>query len=603
MAQSSEERFLSYYNNELTYLRNAGALFATEHPKIARRLEMSDQESPDPHVERLIESFAFLTARISQELDNRMPEVASALLGVLYPALVSPIPSMSMASFQVDPTKGKLNRGHVIEKGTPLIAQGREGTSCQFQTVYPLTLWPVSVSEIRVVPARDVNFDQTQYVLKVSLLFDGVDLSDVELDTFLFHLYGESALVHLIFEDVYRCVEKGIIAEVPGEKPVYFPHMIENVGLEADETSWPKSPYGTHALQLFMEYFHFPEKFQFMRLSNMQRLREKINMNGNRLNLYMPLKDGHMLVGREIPTSTLRLDCTPIINLFSCTTDPLRLDPRQSQHRLIPDQRYDKTQEIYAIQSVHARLEGGEEMDYTPYFSARYHQAEAAQTVYWLSQRKPAFERGIPGSDTYLSFVDLHLNQQSSAQPVIFAKTLCTNRYLAEQVPAGARLTAQDRVPASQITCLYKPTAQVYAPTDGETLWRLISQLSTHHLWLTQNDQALDVLRHMLQLYGGTAHNPRLQDLSLIKRMETSRVVRRFGEERWRGFVEGVFVRLHTSTASSSGTPCFMFTQIFQKFFSLFVNINSFVELGLCFDEKVGDWMIWPFQPGSQRKL
>ena len=142
----SPDKFLTYYHRELTYLRNAGQVFAAEHPKIARRLQLSLTDSPDPHTERLLESFAFLTARLSKEIDDRLPQVAAALLNVLYPHLISPIPTMAIAQFVVDPSKGKLTTGFDIPQHTPLLTHAEEGLSCRLRTAYAVTLWPITVS-------------------------------------------------------------------------------------------------------------------------------------------------------------------------------------------------------------------------------------------------------------------------------------------------------------------------------------------------------------------------------------------------------------------------------------------------------------------------
>src|ERR1700730_10190265 len=103
MQSSGWEDLLQYFNRELSYLRKAGVEFAKRYPKIANRLELSSGQSADPHVERLIESFAFLTARIQHDIESEFPEITSAMLGVLYPQLLNPVPSMATAHFQVDP--------------------------------------------------------------------------------------------------------------------------------------------------------------------------------------------------------------------------------------------------------------------------------------------------------------------------------------------------------------------------------------------------------------------------------------------------------------------------------------------------------------------
>jgi len=139
------EDFLRYYHGELTYLRRMGAIFAERYPKLAGRLELSPNDCADPQIERLLESFAFLTARIQRRLDGEFPEITSALLGVLYPHLVNPIPSMSIAHFAADKTQGKKLSGFEIPRHTKLFAQTYEGLNCRFRTSYPVTLWPLEV--------------------------------------------------------------------------------------------------------------------------------------------------------------------------------------------------------------------------------------------------------------------------------------------------------------------------------------------------------------------------------------------------------------------------------------------------------------------------
>src|SRR5438045_9362465 len=102
------EGLLEYYNRELTYLRKSGGEFAKRYPKIASRLELSLGPSADPHVERLIESIAFLTARLQRDIENESPQITSARLNVVSPQFPNPIPPMAIAHFIVDPTQAQL---------------------------------------------------------------------------------------------------------------------------------------------------------------------------------------------------------------------------------------------------------------------------------------------------------------------------------------------------------------------------------------------------------------------------------------------------------------------------------------------------------------
>ena len=113
MNESLDDLLLDYYQRELTYLRRASESFAQRYPKIARRLELGPGESGDPHVERLIESFAILTARIQRTLDDEYSELTDGLLEQFYPYAARPLPSMTIVQLEADPTQGSVATGYV----------------------------------------------------------------------------------------------------------------------------------------------------------------------------------------------------------------------------------------------------------------------------------------------------------------------------------------------------------------------------------------------------------------------------------------------------------------------------------------------------------
>ncbi len=97
------DEFIKYYNRELAYLRHKGQEFGSTYPKIAARLKLSEEQVEDPHVARILEGCAFLTAQIRQSLDNSFPQLTEALIGQLFPDFHAPIPSMSTNRTQRDP--------------------------------------------------------------------------------------------------------------------------------------------------------------------------------------------------------------------------------------------------------------------------------------------------------------------------------------------------------------------------------------------------------------------------------------------------------------------------------------------------------------------
>jgi len=156
-----DERLLSLYNTELRHLREMAGEFAREYPKIAGRLAL-DREAkevcPDPYVERLLEGFAWLAARVHLKLDAEFPRFTQALLETIYPHYLSPVPSMAVVRFEIDPQQPTLAAGVPVPRGTSLKSNLGKGerTPCVFQTAHDVMLLPLRVLEARYF-TRDVQ--------------------------------------------------------------------------------------------------------------------------------------------------------------------------------------------------------------------------------------------------------------------------------------------------------------------------------------------------------------------------------------------------------------------------------------------------------------
>ena len=125
-----ENDLLDYYRDEIAYLRVQGGEFAARYPKIAQRLLLSASESPDPHTERLMESFAFLAARVHRDIDGEFPAISGALLESTCPNLVHPVPSLSIAQMDLNPSQGKVTAGLKVPRDTGLWAFAASGQTC-----------------------------------------------------------------------------------------------------------------------------------------------------------------------------------------------------------------------------------------------------------------------------------------------------------------------------------------------------------------------------------------------------------------------------------------------------------------------------------------
>src|SRR3984885_2680413 len=277
------DELVLYYERELDHLRKSAAQFSEKHPKVASRLVLEPTKCEDPHVERLLESFAFLAARVHLKLDDEFPEITEALLSVVYPQLVRPIPSMSVVEFQLDQDKGKLTSGLKIERNASLYSKRINGVPCNFRTCYSTTIWPITVAaaELRAPSqlAPPVKSLDSPWAVRLELHCGrDVTFSSLRPDKLRFYLDGEGGLVNIIYELLFSRLNRILVRDLtPGSKlsPVSLPaSALQAVGFGPDEgiVPYPSSSFAGH--RLLMEYFAFPEKFFFGALCGLEAVAE-----------------------------------------------------------------------------------------------------------------------------------------------------------------------------------------------------------------------------------------------------------------------------------------------------------------------------------------
>lgn len=597
------EKHLQYYQREVSFLRKMGGIFAAKYPKIAKRLGLSDTTSSDPHVERLIESFAYLSSYLQKDIDNQFPRVSSALLGVLYPQQVSLVPPMSICQFDPDPEAG-LTTQYNIPRNFSMYTEGDTGDICRFKTAYPVDMWPIKVTDIKMVKANlyDLGEKLTNhtYVLRIKLQSLSEDLNTFNIRKLRFFINMPRAqaniLYQLIFEESLRV---GLVGA--DDKPAHITPVdsIRQVGFSPEESILHVPKNGHPAYALLQEYFLFQKKYMFFDIENLD-----FSNAGQTAEILIPLcnsEDAKSLVFSE---KSLLLHCSPIVNLFHKTSEPLRLNHQRIEYRLIPDHRREMTTEIHSIERVFCS--GEEEKDtieIDPYFSYNHHSISENKMGFWHARRVPVANKNIPGTDMNISFVNLNFSPTSPPIDVAYARVLCTNRQLAPTVPANAILQEDEGTPTAAIRCLYQPTDPSYPSEEGATQWQLVSQLALNYLSLSNNDKSLDALKEMLRLYsGGNVKTNDVEINSLIK-MECTPITRRFGKDAWRGFTKGTSVTLTIDEGASASLGSFLFSSVLAHFFGLYTTINSFVEVTVKSTRREGVWKQWPPIAGAQELL
>ncbi len=80
-------------------------------------------------------------------LDDEFPELTDALLGVLYPHYLAPVPSCAIAQFRAHPD---LDVGLHLPAGIALDTEPVRGETCRFRTAWSQTLWPIEIESVRL---------------------------------------------------------------------------------------------------------------------------------------------------------------------------------------------------------------------------------------------------------------------------------------------------------------------------------------------------------------------------------------------------------------------------------------------------------------------
>jgi len=599
-----DDNLVRYYQDELDYLRSSGQEFAKQYPKIARRLELSDGESPDPHVERLLESFAFLTARLSRAIDDRFPQTAQALLSVLYPHLINPVPAMAIAKLQVDSSQIAPDKGYHLQKGTQLLAHSIENVQCRFRTVYDLQLWPISIQSVDIVSRDSFTFEKTpenHWFLKITISSKTAPLGAMALEDLLVHISSNWVKANLLHEALFSEYAGNVHVTTDEQTIAVGGCDLEEVGYKRDELAIPVPDYSLHHYALFQEYFHFSEKFLFFRITALQAGIRKLAPQ-KQMHILIPIKNPAVFKQQGVDATSFSLNCLPVINLFDRPADPIRIHHRHLRYRLIPDIRRERTTEVYSIQDVEGIEEKSQNIiQYNPYYGIEAH--DSTKGSFWLAQRVPAELRGMPGTDIYLSFINRDFQPIKAKDIIVTAKITCTNRYLADQLSANSLLQPEDKAPVLKITLLNKPASQNYTMHDGESLWMLISQLSSNYLGVLDTSQGLNALKEFLYLFASRYPDQPTTTIEDLKNMKISQVTRRFGQEAWRGFVQGYKIQLEMEKTNHQGGNNLILGTILKMYFGSLVHWNSFVECSLNDGKNNGEWMKWQPQPGAQVQL
>jgi type VI secretion system protein ImpG len=537
---------------------------------------------------------------------------------------------MAISQFSYGSPKDKVTTAQKIERGAKMSSRPVEGTPCRFQTCYDVNLLPLEIIEAALESPAPPNAQGvlTDAYLRISFrcyadatlgeLKDGE--TDAPPESLRFYLNGDAQLVFPLYELIFN--HASAVEFRPKDTPItgkslktmtnlqlklpdpviLTPDAIKQVGFQEDERMLPYSKRSFTGYRLLSEYFAFPYKFLFFDVFGLdQAIKRKF---GGYFDVLIHLKN---VVAPRAPITadTFSMGCTPIINLFTKTADPIFLSQQKYEYHLIPDVHRQSTTEVYSIDDVlTSDPKTNVIREFSPFYSLRHAYGEQMEKVFWYSTRRASERLDDVGTEIFLTMVDMNFNPRVPAEEVITVKTTCTNRDLPARLPFGGKdndFEVEGTALVSRVKCLTKPTETLRPPQRRAVQWRLISHLTLNHLSLLENNKGVpEALQEILQLYNYNDSSATRKQILGITGIESRKVVRQIGNIIGAGFVRGIETTLEFDEEQFVGSGMFLFASVLERFFGIYVSSNSFNQLVIKTKQREGEVKRWSPRAGDQ---
>ncbi len=624
-----DPRLMRLYESELTFVREVGQEFAREFPKIAARLNLTSFDVPDPYVERLLEGFALLTARIQLKLEAEFPTFTQSLLQMVYPHYLGPTPSMAVVQLRPEQTLRGMPQGVVLPAGTELrsLLGTEDQTNCEFRTAHPVRLLPIELGDAEYIgsPAAVAALglpDQrgVKAAIRLRLKANGeAPFAKIALDRLTLFLSGAEGARVRLYEQLLANLAAIIVR--PTERPLRWQERLpvtalRALGCEPEEALLPRAPQSFDGYRLLQEYYAMPERFLFVELDGLHRAAARCT--GKELEIILLLNRSEPVLASGFGPDQLALFCTPAINLFSKRSDRVNLSEREVEHHIVPDRMRPLDFEVFSVAAVEGyAATGGVPQQFLPFYAANDLSRNPEQRAYYMLRREPrqlssrARQRGprssYLGHEVFISLVDPDEAPFHHGLRQLGLDLLCTNRDLPLSMPVGKQhtdFTIAISAPVAAVRCLVGPTTPRPSRGDGDYAWRFLSHLGLNYLSLVDSDalHGAAALRELLRLYVPSSTSVAARQLEGLSSVACHPIVRRLPGAGPVAAGRGLEVTLTIDETPFGGAGGILLATVLDRFFAKYVSINAFTETVLRSPER-GEVMRWPMRIGQRPVL
>lgn len=621
-----DPRLLEHYENELAFLRDMGAEFAAEFPKVAARLDLGNTDVTDPYVERLLEGFAFLTARIQLKMHAEFPTFTQSLLQMVYPHYLAPTPSMAVVRFTPDASLRGTPQGVDLPAGLELrsVLGTEDQTHCQFRTAHPVRLLPLEIAEAAyihspaAVAALGVSeLSNTRAAIRLRVQASGdIPIAKMGLDRLSLFLGGPESARLKLYEQLSAHVT-AIVVRPATRPPAWTERLpatsLRPIGFDPEEALLPRLPESFDGYRLLQEYFAMPERFLFFTLQGLAGPAIRCAATAMEIFILLDRGDPSLL---SLTPEHLQLNCAPAINMFRKRSDRINLSDRETEYLIVPDRMRPLDYEVFSVTAMEGfAAAGGAAQPFFPFYALN--DLTHGQVGYYQLRRQPhrlssrARDRGprssYLGHDVFVSLVDADNAPVSASLRQLGLDLLCTNRDLPLSMPVGKRntdFTIGVNAPVSSVRCLVGPTAPRPCRGDGDYAWRFISHLGLNYLSLTDTDesQGAAALRELLRLYVPQGAVLTGRQLDALLSVTTEPIIRRIPGPGPVCAGRGLQITLTLDETPLVPSGGILLGAVLDRFFAKYVTVNSFTQTVLRSPDR-GEISRYPIRLGSRQLL
>jgi type VI secretion system protein ImpG len=583
---TKKRNYNEYYQDELFFLREMGKEFSESHPMLAHFLL---EAGSDPDVERLLEGFAFLTGRIRQKLDDELPELTHTMMGMICPHYLRPIPAMSIVEFE--PQRTLRGKYLIPRTKTELESSPVGNTRCRFRTCYDVELLPIGL--------EDVVLEGQQLKITFRVL-NGVQFSTLGLDKIRLNLHGDTTIQYELYNMFCRNIQKISVRSSNGtdQEIILDKANVKPVGFDESEGMIPYPPNSFLGYRVIQEYFSFPDKFLFIDITGLE--------NTSKLGIQDTFDIVFQLSRRpnenvRITKDNIHLNCTPVVNLFSRSSEPIRVDNERTEYRLRPEGPNSNHYEVYSVDKVFGMIPGtAQQYEFKAFYSFTHSLSERSNIYYQTRLRDSVTSEN--STETYVSFINADQSVAVPTTEIISSELTCINRQLTEQLRLGdIKIPTSNSPEVARFRNITNVTPTIYSPIGGSLHWKLISHLTLNRLSITSKE----ALQGILSLYNfqalvdrgiGSENERRINSISNVQGIQKDRL--------YRGTpIRGMEIQLDMQENNFiNDGDMYLFCCMLNEFLALYSNINSFSQLTAKGANR-GEVQTWPMRIGKQTIL